>query len=112
MKAESVRWIMSRSTRRTEDDGIQLCQDPMLRMPSLLRFTEEQVLCFLKRIQCKVLLIRAQSGWPFDPQMMKERIGSLSDYETRTIEGYHHVHMDEAVQVSEIVAGFLTRDKF
>ena len=109
MKLESARWLMNRSTRRTEDHHIQLCQDPMLRMPSLLRFTEEQVQAFLRRIQCKVLLIKAKNGWPFDPEMIEERIGCLSNCETETIEGQHHVHMDDPDHVSQLCTHFLKR---
>jgi pimeloyl-ACP methyl ester carboxylesterase len=78
MKMESAMYLMKRSTRITHKNQVQLCQDPKLRIPSLLRFTEEQVHAFLKRIQCKVLLIRADNGWPFDPQLIKERISCLS----------------------------------
>jgi pimeloyl-ACP methyl ester carboxylesterase len=79
----------------------------MLRMPSMLRFTEEQVHAFLKRITCDVLLIVAQNGWPFDPQLMKERVACVSHSEVKSIEGQHHVHMDEPAQVAQLCGDLL-----
>ena len=107
MRSESARLLMERSTRKLSDNQIQLCQDPMLRMPSMLRFTEEQVHAFLKRITCDVLLIVAQNGWPFDPQLMRERVTCISSYDVKSIEGQHHVHMDEPAQVAQLCGEFL-----
>ena len=109
MKPDNARLLMQRSTQVTQQHNIKLCQDPMLRMPSLLRFTEEQVHVFLKRIECEVLLIIARNGWPFDRQMIKGRVQCLSRYESQYIEGYHHVHMDEAKQVARMCEHFFRR---
>ena len=109
MNLESARLLMDRSTRRLDEHRVQLRLDPKLRAPSLLRFTEEQVQSFLKRVQCKVLLIKANDGWDFDPQLIKERVACVSEYEVKSIEGRHHVHMDRPIEVSELCHEFLTR---
>ena len=109
MKFESARHLMERSTRTLENRQIQLRQDPMLRMPSLLRLTEPQVRAFLRRVRCEVLLIKAKNGWPFDPHLLQERVACLPRSETQIIEGQHHVHMDESAQVALICEAFLKR---
>ena len=102
MSPESARCLMSRGTEVTTQGMVRLLQDPALRLPSLLRLTEEQVLALLKGVQCRTRLIRARDGWPFDPSVMQQRLACLSRAEVIEIEGQHHVHMDQPAQVAQL----------
>ena len=109
MKPENAHCLMTRSTQVSKEGKVQLLQDPMLRMPSLLRFTEDQVQSFMGRITCRTLLIKASDGWPFDPSLMQQRLECLALVHLEEIEGQHHVHMDDPAQVARLCYEFWNR---
>ena len=103
----SARTLIARGMRDVAD-GVSFRFDPRLRLKSLHRFTEEQVLAFLSAIECPTLLVRANQGWPFDLEMMRARVQVLSNMKLEYLDGGHHVHMDEAEKVAHIVNNFLS----
>jgi pimeloyl-ACP methyl ester carboxylesterase len=103
---ELARRLVERSTR-VVDGGVQWRWDPRLRATSAVRFTEEQVLAFLGRIACPTLLIRAQRGYPFDPQTMARRIQAVAELRVVEVEGGHHVHLEHPQGVAKVVRPFL-----
>ena len=86
---------------RDSESGLEFSHDPLLRLPSAIRFTEEQVLAFLRRIQSPTLLIRARSGWPADPQKMRTRVEAIPNCTVLEVDGKHHVHLDAPLSVAE-----------
>jgi pimeloyl-ACP methyl ester carboxylesterase len=93
MRPDSARILVERGTVSTPD-GVSWRADPRLRLPSRVRFTEEQVLAFLRRIACPTLLVRARSGWPFDPATMSARVQAVADLRVVELDGGHHLHLD------------------
>ena len=106
LSEEGARCIVERGTEPV-DGGVRFTADPRLRSPSMIRFTEGQVRVFLSRIECSVLLIRAENGWPFDETLVRERAECIRDHVVHTLPGGHHVHLDEPESVAAIVAPFL-----
>lgn len=103
---ESAQLLIQRGMHDVEG-GVSFRFDPRLRLRSLHRFTEEQVHAFLSRIACPTLLIRANQGWPFDKDMMKARVSCVNQLEVQKLDGGHHVHMDHAQAVAQILNTFL-----
>jgi pimeloyl-ACP methyl ester carboxylesterase len=103
----SARTLINRGMRDVAE-GVSFRFDPRLRLESLHRFTEEQVLAFLKAIKCPTLVLRANQGWPFDLKMMGARIQVVPNLTLKYIDGGHHVHMDEADSVAQMINNFLS----
>ena len=72
-----------------------------------MRLTEEQVLAFLGSIQCPVLAVRAEEGWPFPEEVVARRLDAIADIRTARVEGGHHVHLTHPERVASLVGEFL-----
>lgn len=90
------------------DGGYRFRHDPRLRLPSRVRFTEDQVRAFLARIAAPVLAVRAAGGWPFPDDTVRERSAAIARLEVVTVPGGHHVHLDHPERVAPLVDAFLT----
>lgn len=108
LKPDSAVALLGRGLR-SEGDGVTWRSDGRLRLPSRQRFTEEQVIAFLQRIACPTLLVRASAGWPFHADLVERRIDAITNLQLAEVAGGHHVHLDDAPAVAEIVAAFLSR---
>ncbi|MCC7441215.1 MAG: alpha/beta hydrolase [Bdellovibrionales bacterium] len=80
--------------------------DPQLRLPSLQRMTEGQVLAFLKGIRAPSLLLLAEKGLAFDPEISRARQAAVPGLQVKRLPGGHHMHLDDPVPIAEILAGF------
>jgi pimeloyl-ACP methyl ester carboxylesterase len=103
---EQTRPLLDRGVEQVEG-GFSFTYDLALRATSMLRFTEEQIEAFFKRVECPILLIRPENGWPVDPDDMKRRIGWLDDLRVEEVAGSHHVHLEHPTLVAELVQPFL-----
>lgn len=106
MSPESAAILVARGTREVEG-GVTWCTDSRLRGVSSLRLTEEQVRAFLARIVCPTLLIAAVDGWPFDPELGRGRVACVPDISVETVEGGHHVHLDDPQTVARLALPYL-----
>ncbi len=109
MEEESARILLERGTYPV-GDGVRFSYDPKLRGTSYLRMEEAQVRAFLGAIKSPVLLIRARSGWDFNPTMMKERVACVPDATLYSLDGGHHVHLDTPEAVAKRIKAFLVGD--
>ncbi len=75
-------------------EGVAWRSDPRLRVPSLLRMTPRHVKSFLKRIECPVLVVRAEQGYPIDTAAMEEQFACLVNAQLIMLPGGHHLHLD------------------
>jgi pimeloyl-ACP methyl ester carboxylesterase len=107
MTPEAVMPLLNRGLERRED-GWCMTYDLQLRAASMLRFTEGQVLAFLRRIDCPTLLIRPEEGWPWDAEQIRPRIDAVSDLTIEKVEGGHHVHLSSPTVLGGLVQAFLT----
>ena len=92
------------------EDGelLRFRHDPALKSPSVFRYTEEQVLAFLRGISAKTLVIRAKQGWSFDREKMEGRLEAVPTLERVEVDGGHHVHLDHPLRVLAPIEKFLT----
>jgi len=89
----------------TEKDGQFYWQhDQRLLIPSPLRMTETQILSCLQEIRAKTYLLLANQGFTFDKNLLQERVNSVKNLELNSLDGGHHIHMEQP----EVVANLLT----
>jgi pimeloyl-ACP methyl ester carboxylesterase len=102
----SARLLVERGTEAVEG-GVRFTHDPRLRTRSRVRFTEEQVVAFLRAIDCPVLAVRASRGWPFPPDVIAARSAVVPDLRVVAVEGGHHVHLTHPERVAGPLGEFL-----
>lgn len=106
---QAARLLAERGTERCAG-GVRFAHDRRLRARSALRLTEDQVLAFLRRIRCPVLVVRAQNGWPTDPARTRARYEAIPGARILRVSGGHHVHLEQPEQVAGPVGRFLCGD--
>jgi len=102
----SARGLVERSVEIVEG-GVRFTFDPRLRTRSRWRFTENQVFAFLAAIDCPVLAVRADQGWPVPEEQMQARLKAIPDVTRVEVEGGHHVHLTHPERVAQHVQDFL-----
>lgn len=79
------------------DKGYVWSNDPKLLMPSLVRFSPEQISSFLKSVESKAIVIKAVGG---ADEIVNERwLADLKDAEVVEMEGGHHLHLAPQVAI-------------
>ncbi len=106
MNAASAKALVSRGIKKHQDK-VTWRTDPRLLQPSAIHLTEEQTLAFLERITAKTLVIRAEPGFPFNPELMKNRLSCLKKLEYVTVKGHHHAHLDQPEIFAPLIQNFL-----
>mgnify|MGYP000745686264 CR=1 FL=1 len=106
LSEESARRIVKRGTKQT-DEGLVFTFAPMLRGTSLVRLTEPQVLSYLSQITSPTLLIRATQSFLVGNDFVEKRIQQSSAIQSITVEGSHHVHLDQPEVLGDKVLAFL-----
>jgi pimeloyl-ACP methyl ester carboxylesterase len=106
MKPESARHLVERGLEQ-RDGGWAWRADPRLRIDSRLRLSEDHVHAFLAAIRASVLLITADRGWPHDAAVAARRMAALANLSHVTLQGNHHVHLDEPDAVAAVIVPFL-----
>lgn len=106
LEPSSIETLLDRGLEDV-DGGVRWATDRRLRYASRVRFTEPQVLAFLRRIVCPALLVFADDGFRMPEAVSKARIEAIADLRTAEVPGRHHVHLDDAAAVVPHVAAFL-----
>ncbi len=109
---EAAHMILKRNMTKTNQGGQEgyiWNSDPRLNIPSPLFLTERQICAFIKNIQADSLLLLAkQKLFPQYFKKMKPRIKCLSKVKVhKNLAGGHHLHIEEAQIVSELIASWL-----
>lgn len=93
------------------DQGWKWRTDPRLRLPSLVRFTEDQLESILQALVAPVLAIRAEQGM-VTQAYLDQRSKHIADATLKTVEGRHHFHLEasSAPQVAMHIKEFLQHD--
>lgn len=102
----SIETLLVRGLEDVEG-GVQWSTDRRLRYASRVRFTEPQVLAFLRRIACPTLLVLANEGLRMPEALLAARLEAFADLRRVEVEGRHHVHLDDPHRVAPHVAAFL-----
>mmetsp|Transcript_15962 Transcript_15962/g.62358 ORF Transcript_15962/g.62358 Transcript_15962/m.62358 type:complete len:303 (-) Transcript_15962:33-941(-) len=113
MKSDSQ--LTEASARRLVERGSELVpggytfsHDARLRGPSLSYMTEDQVLAFVARITCPVLVIWAATRWyKLDDKRNRVREQTFPNVTVVNVEGNHHVHLEHPERVEKEVLSFL-----
>lgn len=109
LSPDAGRPLVERSVE-TVAGGVRFTFDPRLKTRSRWRFTEEQVLAFLAVIDCPVLMVRADAGWPVPEDQMEARLATIPKLTRVEVEGGHHVHLTNPERVAPAILEFLTVD--
>lgn len=103
----SATLLMERATEKTTH-GWRLRTDQALRLPSLQRFTEEQVLELLASIHVPVLHIAAaDSEFSMPSSITRRRAKALRNATFVEIPGPHHLHMESPAACGEQIEAFV-----
>lgn len=80
--------------------------DPKLRCISSTLPYEDELIAMFNAIKVPVCLIRANNGVPYPKTTFDKRAKAIKNLTIETLEGGHHLHMDDPEPVAEIVSKF------
>ncbi|MBL1416486.1 MAG: alpha/beta hydrolase [Moritella sp.] len=89
------------------DNGVSFCSDPKLKVRSLVRLTESQVINILSSISTTCLIIVGGKGFPLIAKALKLELFCKDNFKTMTLPGGHHVHMDNAAETASAIVKFV-----
>lgn len=101
--ADTARPIVERSLWRDAEGRYRWRTDRRLTMPSLLRWTPEQMLATVAEIKAPTLLLQATGGVLTERPYMGEACRRIPRLERRVLSGGHHLHL-ERVRVAPVAA--------
>lgn len=102
-------WSRLLVTRNMQIDaqGARWRSDPRLRLDSPMRLCFEQVASLMQGIAIPSLLITGEQGFPRLVQSLPQARAWYSDLQIVQLQGDHHLHMGNASEVAQTLAGFL-----
>lgn len=80
--------------------------DPRLRDLSPMRMSEGQARALIRAIECPVLFIRGEQGFPALIQQWQQRAEAFRQIEMAVVEGNHHFHMDNSSKTAVCIENF------
>ncbi|MDQ7049798.1 MAG: alpha/beta hydrolase [Enterobacterales bacterium] len=85
--------------------------DPRLRVPSLMRLTEAQVLAILANIDADCLVIEANNGLlqQQNSEHFELRKKTIKSLEIIKLAGGHHIHLEKSSEIARLIQDFLTQ---
>jgi len=110
MTPESARLIVERQLKEVRTEGTVKWQwrfDSKLRVTSPSYFTEGQVQSVLAAIDCPVLCILADEGYLQSREKTEARLAKIKDLNLKTLQGHHHLHLDNPQAVADEINQFL-----
>jgi pimeloyl-ACP methyl ester carboxylesterase len=107
MKAEILKPMVERGLKKTQK-GYHWRTDKRLRLRSLFRFTEEMVQDMLMAEKPTTQLILANPyTYALSYPSVDERIEKLKPKQYNKLKGHHHLHMDKAQEIFDVIMPFL-----
>ncbi len=104
LTAENAKIILLRNTTfDNQTNTIQWTTDKRLRTVSSLRLTPAQAENLLTGIQCPIHFVLGSKGFSKVKDLMVKRRSIFKDAKVTTVEGGHHVHMEEEVLIAQII---------
>ncbi|MGL4578696.1 MAG: alpha/beta hydrolase [Shewanella xiamenensis] len=100
------RLLLDRNMQATSD-GVVWRSDPRLRLDSPMRLTFEQVDALMQNISVVTLLICGKQGFSQLHTALPKARKWFSNLSEHMLEGDHHVHMDNAQAVSQLIQRFV-----
>lgn len=111
----AARMVARATVTDTSEAGVTTVRfrhDPRIKCPSPGVFTEEQACALLSAIRAPTFFVRGELGWPFKDAQVASRVAAIkAPFETVTLPGSHHLHIDpeSAPAVADAIVGFLRR---
>lgn len=90
-------------------NGVNFRSDPKLKLRSLVRLTESQVLNILSSISTECVVIIGNKGFPLIARTLTLDIFCKANFNIVELTGGHHVHMDNPVETARAVVKFLSK---
>jgi len=106
LNTENAKMICNRNLTISES-GVSFRSDPKLKVRSLVRLTELQVIDILSSISISCLIIVGDKGFPLIAQTLDLDIFCKANFTILTLSGGHHVHMDNAVETARAIVKFV-----
>lgn len=111
LSREAAELLLQRGINQCDDGSYVWSTDKRLRLPSLMRYSEQQVVSFIQAIAAPTLLIMGDTGMlamaASSPQYAA-RINHFKDLQQVSLSGGHHLHLDESPrQVALAINAFL-----
>merc|ERR1712130_885761 len=101
--------LLERGLERTSG-GWKFTRDPRLQIPAMDLPSLTDQLDAAEQITCPQLVIEAEDGAKFDPEIFEQILQVYREratFEHRLVEGSHHVHIERPRLVAEIINNFL-----
>jgi pimeloyl-ACP methyl ester carboxylesterase len=76
--------------------GVKWVHDPRNKLPPRYAFSEGQILAFLRGISCPTLFVEGTNTGYAQHVLAADRLAAVPDLQRISLEGGHHVHMEEA----------------
>lgn len=102
----SVELLLRRGAKWVDDRFVVL-SDARLKQPSSLYMSQEKILAILGGIEASTLLVMAKNGLLIKSMSTAKRIAAIQNLTTVTVEGAHHVHMDNPELVAQEIERFM-----
>jgi pimeloyl-ACP methyl ester carboxylesterase len=107
MSREAARLIVARNLRAV-DGGWAWRSDPRLTLPSHLRVDEAFIRAWLRALEVPTFVLAAEPAPPyFQPGLRDARLAEVPDARLATLEGGHHLHMEQPAAVAALLRPFL-----
>ena len=109
IQRHSVEILLSRGARR-EGDAVTVVSDGRLKQHSPIYMNQQKVLSLLAGIEARTLLILAEDGLVGSRESTRQRMDAIKNLTTVTVQGAHHLHLDDPEPVAAEIRKFMEAD--
>lgn len=109
--------LLKRGSKPSPQDPekVFFTRDNRLKAMLFQRMDNDSLIHYLERLQCQLLVIKAENGVKLDPPDVSKRFIELyekqcSRFEMVTVPGGHHVHLVDADTVSKPIVDFIEKE--
>ena len=110
LNEENAKLICNRNLT-THDGRMRFRSDSKLKVRSLVRLTELQVVDILSSISTTCLIIVGDKGYPMLTETLDLKLFRKENFSILKLSGGHHVHMDNAAETARAVVKFISNLK-
>lgn len=112
LSREGVATLCSRGLKEVEG-GVTWRTDPRIKIQNAQRLSKSQGNVVVQNIKTPICVVMADDGFPWDRELVKERMSLAKDLERHDLPGHHHIHMEPGTreQIAEIFMKFLNREQ-
>ncbi len=106
---QAARAIVERGVKRVQG-GYSWSADPQLQVASSVKFTQDHIAAFTRRITALTKLVLAEQGLRRRFELERENLSAFESIEVDTLPGGHHLHMEaQSLRIAELLNGLFAR---